>query len=110
MPFLYNYQKHEYRNNTCNKMRGSDATMKYRSRSDIVAQILTAASVKGGLTKTGIIYDARLSFAQITEYADFLITKAFLSFDSASRRYHTTNKGKEWLASYRPLLTGGLTP
>ena len=40
--------------------------MKYRSRTDIVSQILEAAN--GGATKTKIMYEAYLSYAQPKEY------------------------------------------
>ena len=40
--------------------------MKYRSRTDITAQILEAAN--GGVTKTKIMYKAFLSYAQLKEY------------------------------------------
>lgn len=40
--------------------------MKYRSRTDIVSEILEAA--QGGTSKTKIMYKAFLSYAQLKEY------------------------------------------
>ena len=44
--------------------------MKYRSRTDIIEIILNAA-MNGG-TKTRLMYASYLSYAQITEYIEFL--------------------------------------
>ncbi len=45
--------------------------MKYRSRTEIVANILDAAN--GGATKTKIMYKAFLSYTQLKEYFSILI-------------------------------------
>ena len=45
--------------------------MKYRSRTEIVGNILDAAN--GGATKTKIMYKAFLSYAQLKEYLSVLI-------------------------------------
>jgi predicted transcriptional regulator len=48
--------------------------MKYRSRTDIVAQILEAASGEGA-NKTKIMYKAYLSHDQLKEYLSILMEK-----------------------------------
>jgi predicted transcriptional regulator len=45
--------------------------MKYRSRTEIVGNILDAAN--GGATKTKIMYKAFLSYVQLKEYLSVLI-------------------------------------
>jgi predicted transcriptional regulator len=50
--------------------------MKYRSRTDIVSQILEAAN--GGATKTKIMYKAYLSYAQLKEYLSVLVENGLL--------------------------------
>ena len=45
--------------------------MKYRSRTEIVSNILNAAN--GGTTKTKIMYRAFLSYTQLKEYLSVLI-------------------------------------
>jgi predicted transcriptional regulator len=52
--------------------------MKYRSRTDITAQILEAAN--GGVTKTKIMYKAFLSYAQLKEYLAVLIENGLLEY------------------------------
>ena len=42
--------------------------MKYRSRTDIISQILDMAYGGGGATKTKILYKACLSHNQLKEY------------------------------------------
>ena len=45
--------------------------MKYRSRTEIVSNILDATN--GGATKTKIMYTAFLSFGQLKEYLSILL-------------------------------------
>jgi predicted transcriptional regulator len=52
--------------------------MKYRSRTDIVSQILEAAN--GGATKTKIMYKAYLSYAQLKEYLSVLVENGLLDY------------------------------
>jgi len=44
--------------------------LKYRSRTDIIAQILEGATQ--GSTKTRLMYGAYISYAQVQEYLAFL--------------------------------------
>lgn len=52
--------------------------MKYRSRTDIVSQILEAAN--GGASKTKIMYKAYLSYAQLKEYLSVLVENGLLEY------------------------------
>jgi predicted transcriptional regulator len=52
--------------------------MKYRSRTQIVGNILDAAN--GGATKTKIMYKAFLSYVQLKEYLSILIENALLEY------------------------------
>ena len=72
--------------------------MKYRSRSEIVAMILQAAT--GGATKTGIMYSAYLSYAQVREYLEFVQAKGLLMQEEETRRYKLTDKGREFLGTF----------
>jgi predicted transcriptional regulator len=54
--------------------------MKYRSRIDIMSQILEVAN-GGGLTKTKIMYKAFLSFVQLKEFLTVLTESDLLSYD-----------------------------
>jgi predicted transcriptional regulator len=78
--------------------------MKYRSRTDIVSQILEAAN--GGTTKTKIMYKAYLSYAQLKEYLSVLVENKLLEFDKGSQSYKTTHKGLLFLKTYSQI--GGL--
>jgi predicted transcriptional regulator len=72
--------------------------MKYRSRTDIVSQILEAAH--GGATKTKIMYKAYLSYAQLKEYLSVLVENNLLEFEKGTQTYKTTSKGLRFLRTY----------
>ena len=65
-------------------------SMKYRSRTEIVAMVLEAAN--GGATKTKIMYKAFLSYAQLKEYLSVLIENDLIEYIEGSE-YKTTQKG-----------------
>jgi predicted transcriptional regulator len=69
--------------------------MKYRSRTDISGQILEAAN--GGATKTRIMYQAYLSYAQLKEYLSVLIENGLLEYVEGEAKYITTEKGLKFL-------------
>jgi predicted transcriptional regulator len=75
--------------------------MKYRSRTEIVGQILEAAN--GGSTKTKIMYNAFLSYAQLKEYLIVLVENNLLEFNQSEHLYETTNKGHKYLKAYRQM-------
>jgi predicted transcriptional regulator len=72
--------------------------MKYRSRTDIVSQMLEAAN--GGATKTKIMYSAYLSYAQLKEYLAVLIEGGLIEHQPAEQKYRTTDKGIKFLDTY----------
>jgi predicted transcriptional regulator len=72
-------------------------SMKYRSRTDIIAMILQAAV--HGTTKTRIMYNALLSYAQLKDYLTFLIGKGLIR-DDGFGIYTPTQKGIELLRKY----------
>ena len=82
--------------------------MKYRSRTDIVSQILEAAN--GGSTKTKIMYKAYLSYAQLKEYLSILIENGLLHYEEGERKYKTTEKGIKFMRVYQhmDILSGPL--
>ena len=65
--------------------------MKYRSRTEIVSNILEAAN--GGVTKTKIMYKAYLSYNQLREYFSILIENNLLEYLEGTQTYKTTEKG-----------------
>ena len=65
--------------------------MKYRSRTEIVSNILEAAN--GGVTKTKIMYKAFLSYNQLREYLSILIENNLLEYLDGTQTYKTTEKG-----------------
>jgi predicted transcriptional regulator len=68
--------------------------MKYRSRTEIVSNILDAAN--GGTTKIKIMYKAFLSYSQLREYLSVLIENNLLYRDG-TQTYKTTEKGLYFL-------------
>jgi predicted transcriptional regulator len=83
--------------------------LKYRSRTDIVAQILEVALE--GVTKTRIMYGAYLSYQQLNEYSGVLIQNGLLEHIPEEKTFVTTQKGREFLESYEHLngLSGKMT-
>ena len=83
--------------------------MKYRSRTDIVTQILDAASGLGS-NKTKIMYKAFLSYAQLQEYLSILIVNGLLEENETEKLYKTTEKGIKFMRVYSHMdeLTGPL--
>jgi len=72
--------------------------MKYRSRTDIIAMILQAAS--GGATKTRIMYGAYLSYAQVKEYLSFLTERNLIWYEQGSGLYKLSERGLQLLRAY----------
>jgi predicted transcriptional regulator len=70
--------------------------MKYRSRTEIVSNILDAAN-GGGATKTKIMYKAFLSYAQLKEYIAVLIQNNLLEYVDGTQTFKTTEKGFNYL-------------
>jgi predicted transcriptional regulator len=66
--------------------------MKYRSRTEIVSNILDAAN-GGGATKTKIMYKAFLSYNQLKEYIAVLIENNLLEYLDGTQTFKTTEKG-----------------
>ena len=83
--------------------------MKYRSRTDIVAQILEAANESdGGATKTKIMYKAYLSYAQLKEYLAVLVESGLLQVvengsTTNNQIYRTAEKGWQFLKLYNSI-------
>jgi predicted transcriptional regulator len=76
--------------------------MKYRSRTDIISQILEAAN-GGDATKTKIIYKAFLSYSQMKEYLTILTEKDLLRYDQETHTFKTTEKGLRFLEIYNQM-------
>ena len=75
--------------------------MKYRSRTEIVRNILDATN--GGATKTKIIYAAFLSSAQLKEYLSVLIDNNLLEYSNGTQTYKTTEKGLNLLKMHNEI-------
>ena len=75
--------------------------MKYRSRTEIVGNILEAAN--GGATKTKIMYKAFLSYAQLKEYLSVLIENNLLEYIDGTHKFKTTEKGLNYLKMHNEI-------
>lgn len=73
--------------------------MRYRSRIDIVSQILEVAN-GGNATKTNIMNKAFLSYEQLKEQLAILTEKDLLCYDEDTRTFKTTEKGLRFLQIY----------
>ncbi len=68
--------------------------MKYRSRTEIVSIILEIVS--HGATKTKIMYDAYLSYTQLTDYLSFLTENKLIKRQEGAEIYRLTEKGHKF--------------
>ena len=75
--------------------------MKYRSRTEIVSNILDVAN--GGATRTKIMYNAYLSYNQLKEYLSVLIENNLLKYLEGTRRFKTTEKGLNFLKTHNEI-------
>ena len=75
--------------------------MKYRSRTEIVCNILEAAN--GGISKTKIMYTAFLSYAQLKEYLTILVDNNLIEYNDGTQTFKTTEKGLNYLKTYREI-------
>ena len=76
--------------------------MKYRSRTEIVSNILDAAN-GGGATKTKIMYKAFLSYAQLKEYLSVLTENNLIEYSNGTQTFKTTEKGFNYLKMYNEI-------
>ena len=75
--------------------------MKYRSRTEIVANILNAAN--GRATKTKIMYVAFLSYAQLKEYLSVMIENNLIEYLDGTHEFKTTEKGLNYLKMHNEI-------
>jgi predicted transcriptional regulator len=75
--------------------------MKYRSRTEIVSNILDAAN--GGATKTKIMYKAFISYNQLKEYLSVLIENNLLEYLDGGNKFKITEKGLNYLKMHNEI-------
>ena len=75
--------------------------MKYRSRNEIFASILQAASEeKGGSKLTKLMYKSFVSYLQLSDFLSELTRHELLIFDAKTKRYSVTERGTKFLDLY----------
>ncbi len=97
--------------------------MKNRDRTEILGKIVGIAKGEGrgddnnnndgvdtGVIQNKIMFKALLSYAQTKDYLNFLTECELLSYDSASRKYKTTQKGLRFLQIYNQMSNMVKTP
>ena len=75
--------------------------MRYRSKTEIVGNILDAAN--GGITKTKIMYKAFLSYGQLKEYLSVLIENNLIEYLDGGNKFKTTEKGLFFLKMHNEM-------
>jgi len=73
---------------------------KYRSKLDMIADILSVVVVNNGARKTQIMYDANLSFKVLERYLAKMVRVSLITFEKEVRLYLLTSKGKDFLVAY----------
>ena len=79
--------------------------MKYLSRTEIFAKILSSAAGERGILPIRLMYTAFLSYDQSKEYFDILLKHGLLKHDVGTKEYRTTEKGLEYLKLYEEMRT-----
>ena len=77
--------------------------MKYRSRTDLIAVILSSAAKEGGAPLTRIMYSSFLSHPQIKQLSQFLLEHGLLEHNEMNKVYKTTGKGFQYLELYKQM-------
>jgi len=73
----------------------------YRSRLDIIADILSVVKGNGSAKKTQIMYGANLSYTVLSKYLAEVLNACLIKFENSKRHYVITEKGKKFLQHYR---------
>lgn len=76
--------------------------MKYRSRIDILSQILEVENSRNA-TKTKIMYKVLLSYNQLKEHLMLLTEKDLLHYNEDTQTFKTTEKGLRFLQIYNQI-------
>jgi predicted transcriptional regulator len=76
--------------------------MKYRSRIDIMCQILDVAN-GSSITRSKIAYKAFLNHGQLRENLTALVENGLLSVDEVTQTFKTTEKGLRLLKLYKEI-------
>ena len=77
---------------------------KYRTKTEIVAQILKVANSRtDGITKTRIMYSLFLSYDSLQEYLSMLVQNGLLEYLPVPQTYKTTEKGLKFLTLYEQI-------
>ena len=74
-----------------------------RTRIEIIAQFLQAASTHDGVTKTRFMYRTFLPYMQVKEYLAILLRNELVEYDLPAKTYKTTHKGLKFLKVYQQL-------
>lgn len=69
---------------------------RHRGRMEMIATMLRVAD--GGVLKTKLMYNAYMSYTQLTEYLELLQVRGLIEFKE--KQWFTTGKGKEFLKKY----------
>ncbi len=76
--------------------------MGYRSRTEIISQILDTANC--GITKTKLMYKVSLSHDQLKEYLAVLTQSDLLIYDGQTHTFKTIEKGLQFLKTYNQIV------
>ena len=74
--------------------------MRYRSRTEIIGEILKVVNGSDGATKTKIMYKAFLNCDQMKDYLTVLTGDDLLSYDGQTHTFKTTERGLQFLDKY----------
>ena len=73
--------------------------LKTRSRTEIIGLILQTVEAES-LTRSKIMYQVMLNFAQVKQYTSFLTEEGLLKYVSLDRKYAITDNGRKFLSLF----------
>lgn len=86
----------------CSSATVAEGSKRYRSRTEIVCRILETAKELNGVTKTKIMFNSYLSFAQLKEYLAVMLESGLLEHMPEKNAYRTTDRALQCLKPPAP--------
>jgi predicted transcriptional regulator len=77
--------------------------LKTRSRPEIIGLILQAVEEEPH-TRSKILYQAMLNFAQVNDYTSLMMQQELLNYSKLDRKYIITGKGTQFLAPFNEII------
>jgi predicted transcriptional regulator len=75
--------------------------MKYRSRNTLLAKVLSNAC---SMSVIQVVAAADIPYTEVKKYLQYAVERELLSYDADTRQFNYTEKGIQYLVTYRAML------